>query len=158
MLCRHKKVPRALAWLGLVSYSVYLLHPVLIEVYTSVPWTRNENFVPTELLLVAVFVAVLLVCCGLTHRFIEAPMQRLGRRVAGRLDARFGPDVPGTAPALEPAAELAGLPGTLPTAPVAVETLDKITAPTPRITGGHTSRRRHGHDLAFTDSSPTWRL
>jgi len=39
-------------------------------------------------------VLVLLVCCGLTHRFIEAPMQRVGRRVAGRLDARFGPDVP----------------------------------------------------------------
>jgi peptidoglycan/LPS O-acetylase OafA/YrhL len=94
MLCRHKKVPRALAWLGLVSYSAYLLHPVLIEAYNSVPWTRNENFVPMELLLVAVFVLVLLVCCGLTHRFIEAPMQRVGRRVAGRLDARFGPDVP----------------------------------------------------------------
>ena len=43
--------------------------------------------------MVAVFVLVLLVCCGLTRRFIEAPMQRLGRRVAGRLDARFGPDV-----------------------------------------------------------------
>jgi peptidoglycan/LPS O-acetylase OafA/YrhL len=93
MLCRHKRVPRALAWLGLVSYSVYLLHPVLIEAYTSVPWTQNENFVPMELLLVAMFVAVLLVCCGLTYRFIEAPMQRLGRRVAGRLDTRFGPDV-----------------------------------------------------------------
>jgi len=92
MLCRHKEVPRALAWLGLVSYSVYLLHPVLIEVYTSVPWTRNENFVPMELFLVAVFVTVLLVCCGLTHRYIEAPMQRLGRRVSGRLDARFRPD------------------------------------------------------------------
>jgi peptidoglycan/LPS O-acetylase OafA/YrhL len=92
MLCRHKKVPRALAWLGLVSYSVYLLHPVLIEAYNSVPWAQNENFVPMELLLVAVFVLVLLVCCGLTQRFIEAPMQRLGRRVAGRLDARFGPD------------------------------------------------------------------
>ena len=95
MLCRHKKVPRALAWLGLVSYSLYLLHPVLIEAYTSVPWTQSENFVPMELLLVAVFVAVLLACCGLTYRFIEAPMQRLGRRVAGRLDARFGPDVLG---------------------------------------------------------------
>jgi peptidoglycan/LPS O-acetylase OafA/YrhL len=47
-----------------------------------------------SLLLVAVFVLVLLVCCGLTHRFIEAPMQRLGRRTAGWLDARFGPDVP----------------------------------------------------------------
>ena len=86
MLCRHKRMPRALAWLGLISYSVYLLHPALIEVYDSVPWTRNQNFVPTELLLVAVFVLVLLACCGLTHRFIEAPMQRLGRRVARRLD------------------------------------------------------------------------
>ncbi len=93
MLCRHRKVPRALAWLGLVSYSMYLLHPALIEVYTSVPWTQKENFVPMELLLVAVFVSVLLVCCGLTYRFIEAPMQRLGRRVASGFDARFGPDV-----------------------------------------------------------------
>jgi peptidoglycan/LPS O-acetylase OafA/YrhL len=94
MLCRHRKVPRALAWLGLVSYSVYLLHPALIDAYTSMSWTRNETSVPMELLLAAVFVLVLLVCCGLTHRFIEAPMQRLGRRAAGWLDARFGPDVP----------------------------------------------------------------
>ena len=98
MLCRHKKVPYALAWLGLASYSLYLLHPVLIEVYDSVPWTRNQNFVPTELLLVAVFLLVLLVCCGLTHRLIEAPMQRLGRRVARRLDVRFGPDTVATQP------------------------------------------------------------
>ena len=86
-------MPHALAWLGLVSYSVYLLHPMLIKVYNSVPWTRNQNFVPMELLLVAVFVTVLLLCCGLTHRFLETPMQGLGRRVARRLDARFGPDV-----------------------------------------------------------------
>src|ERR1700733_9535711 len=94
MLCRNKKVPRPLAWLGLVSYSLYLLHPVLIEIYDSVPWTQNENFVPTELLMTAIFVLVLLVCCGLTHRFIEAPMQRVGRRVARRLDVRFGEDIP----------------------------------------------------------------
>src|SRR5204862_6130792 len=68
--------------------------PALIEADASVPVTQNENFVPMELLLVAAFVAVLLTCCGLTHRFIEAPMQRLGRRVGARLDARFGPDTP----------------------------------------------------------------
>ena len=94
MLCRNRKVPRPLAWLGLVSYSVYLLHPVLIEIYASVPWTHNENFVPTELLMTAIFLLVLLVCCGLTYRFIEAPMQRMGRRVARRLDVRFGEDIP----------------------------------------------------------------
>jgi peptidoglycan/LPS O-acetylase OafA/YrhL len=94
MLCRNKKVPRPLAWLGLVSYSVYLLHPVLIEIYASVPWTQHENFVPMELLMTAIFVLVLLVCCGLTYRFIEAPMQRMGRRVARRLDLRFREDVP----------------------------------------------------------------
>ena len=109
MLCRHKNVPRALAWLGLVSYSVYLLHPALIEVYSRVPWTRKEHFVPMELLLVAVFFAVLLACCWLTYRLIEAPMQRLGRRVAGRLDARFGPDaVRPRRPRAEAAGELTG--------------------------------------------------
>jgi peptidoglycan/LPS O-acetylase OafA/YrhL len=88
MLCRHKKVPRALAWLGLVSYSVYLLHPALIEVYASVPWTQGENFVPTELLMVALFLLALFACCALTHRFVEVPMQRQGRRLARRLDDR----------------------------------------------------------------------
>jgi peptidoglycan/LPS O-acetylase OafA/YrhL len=92
MLCRNRTVPRPLAWLGLVSYSVYLLHPALIEIYSSVPWTRHQKSVLTELFLVVVFVSVLLVCCGLTHRFIEVPMQRLGRRLAARLDVRFGPD------------------------------------------------------------------
>jgi peptidoglycan/LPS O-acetylase OafA/YrhL len=88
---------------------VYLLHPALIEVYASVPWTQDENFVPTELLLVAVFVAALLVICGLTHRFIEAPMQRLGRRVGSRLDARFGPDGQRPPPSVTgPAGERAG--------------------------------------------------
>jgi peptidoglycan/LPS O-acetylase OafA/YrhL len=109
MLCRNRTVPRALAWLGLVSYSVYLLHPALIEIYSSVPWTRHQKSLLTELFLVAAFVSVLLVCCGLTRRFIEAPMQRLGRRFAARLDTRFGPDTPSPQRTdLAPAAEFAG--------------------------------------------------
>jgi peptidoglycan/LPS O-acetylase OafA/YrhL len=89
-----REATKSLAWLGLVSYSVYLLHPALIEVYASVPWTQNENFVPMELLMTGVFVLVLLVSCALAHRFIEAPMQRQGRLMARWLDARFGPDTP----------------------------------------------------------------
>jgi peptidoglycan/LPS O-acetylase OafA/YrhL len=146
MLCRHKKVPRALAWLGLVSYSVYLLHPVLIEVYTSVPWTRNENFVPMELFLIAVFLTVLLVCCGLTHRYIEAPMERLGRQVAVRLDARFGPDVlRARRPLLDPSAE--------PAERVAVRearaadwSWDRISAALGGSPNGETLRRDFGGD------------
>ena len=61
------------------------------------------TYVPKELILAAVFVSVLLVCCGLTHRCIEAPMQRMGRRVAARLDARFGPDAPGPRTFVTPA-------------------------------------------------------
>jgi hypothetical protein len=39
-----------------------------------------------------VFFAVLLAGCAGTYYLLEAPMQRIGRRVAARLDARFGPD------------------------------------------------------------------
>ena len=59
------------------------------------PWTRNQNFVPTELLRPVLL--VLLVCCGLTHRLIEVPMQRLGRRVT-TARRRFGPDTAATGP------------------------------------------------------------
>jgi len=65
---RHVRWPRILTWLGLISYSVYLLHPALIEVYASVQWTQGENFVPMELLMVALFMLVLLLCCALPDR------------------------------------------------------------------------------------------
>jgi peptidoglycan/LPS O-acetylase OafA/YrhL len=70
---------------------------------------RNK-FVPMELLMVAVFVLVLLACCALAYRFIEAPMQRQGRRLAQRLDARFGDDVVWR-PRPQRAGELASRPG-----------------------------------------------
>jgi peptidoglycan/LPS O-acetylase OafA/YrhL len=87
------RVPSILAWLGLISYSVYLLHPLLLDVYDSIPFAPgNRQPVWLQMGATVVFLAVLLACCAGTYYLVEAPMQRLGRRVAARLDARFGPD------------------------------------------------------------------
>ncbi len=90
---RSLQVPPILAWLGLVSYSVYLLHPLLLDAYDSIPFAPgNRQPVWLQMGAAAVFLAALLACCAATYYLVEAPMQRLGRRVAARLDARFGPD------------------------------------------------------------------
>ena len=83
--------PRILTWLGLISYSVYLLHPPLIEVYRHLGWTAHHAFW-IQVLIDALFVADLLAVCSATYLFVERPMQDVGRRLARRLDARFGPD------------------------------------------------------------------
>jgi peptidoglycan/LPS O-acetylase OafA/YrhL len=89
---RHVRWPAMLTWLGLISYSVYLLHPALIEVYGHLAWTSHRRSFWPQLLLDASFLAVLLSVCSLTYLFVERPMQTVGRRLARRLDARFGPD------------------------------------------------------------------
>jgi len=85
-------VPSVLAWLGLVSYSLYLLHPLLIDVYDAMPLAHGHRPAGLQVALGIGFLVVLLACCALTYYLVEAPMQRLGRRVAAQLDARFGPD------------------------------------------------------------------
>lgn len=92
LACRRRKVPAFLAWLGLVSYSVYLVHPLLVELYGHIPATHGPHSLPIQVGLAGAFVAVLLACCALTHLFIEAPAQRLGKKVSTALDRRFGPE------------------------------------------------------------------
>ncbi|HEY4462695.1 MAG TPA: acyltransferase [Streptosporangiaceae bacterium] len=82
---RHRKVPAALAWLGVVSYSVYLLHPLVLNAYRAIPVLHRTRPLAVQILLAAGLIAVILAASGLTYRFVEAPMQRYGRRVASRL-------------------------------------------------------------------------
>ncbi|MEU6084075.1 acyltransferase [Streptomyces sp. NPDC047108] len=78
---RHRRIPRLLVGLGTISYSVYLLHPLLLAVTDgTIGRSRHDN-----LLLEAAFCAVLLPLCVLTHRCIEAPGQAYGRRLARRV-------------------------------------------------------------------------
>ncbi|GII52564.1 hypothetical protein Pth03_09530 [Planotetraspora thailandica] len=62
---RHRTFPRWPARLGVISFSLYLLHPLLLQVVPNLP----------------VFFLVLVPLGYLTHRLIEAPAQRLGRRL-----------------------------------------------------------------------------
>jgi len=89
---RHVRWPRALTWLGLISFSVYLLHPLLIEVYHHFAWTRAHHSFFIQVLLAAAFGIVLIGISSLTYLYVERPMQQAGRRVGRWLDARFGPD------------------------------------------------------------------
>jgi peptidoglycan/LPS O-acetylase OafA/YrhL len=103
MSLRHLRWPRALAWLGLISYSMYLLHPVLIDIYRRLPWTSHNPFWP-QIGVDALFVAIVIAVSSVTYLLVERPMQEIGRRVGRRLDTRFGPDrAPARAPAAEPA-------------------------------------------------------
>src|ERR1700722_6313187 len=91
MALRHLAWPRFLTWLGLISYSVYLLHPLLIEFYRYLPWTAHHSFW-IQVLVDAVFLVALIALCSATYLLVERPMQNVGRRLAKWLDTRLGPD------------------------------------------------------------------
>jgi len=97
---RHVRWPRALTWLGLISYSVYLLHPLLIVALQHFRWTRLHHPFWLQVLMAAAFLVILIAVSSLTYLFVERPMQNVGRRVGRWLDARFGPDrIPAQLPA-----------------------------------------------------------
>jgi peptidoglycan/LPS O-acetylase OafA/YrhL len=75
LLVRHRPFPRALVRLGVLSYAVYLLHPLVLA---AVP--RVGGPLPTALVWAGL---TLLVSAG-CHRFVERPAIRLGRRVPRR--------------------------------------------------------------------------
>jgi peptidoglycan/LPS O-acetylase OafA/YrhL len=84
MLLADRQVPAALAWLGMVSYSVYLIHPILLEIVDGFLADPAAVAWPYRVGLGVVTLAALLGCAALTYRLVEAPAQRMGRRLARR--------------------------------------------------------------------------
>ncbi|MEV1077111.1 acyltransferase [Streptomyces sp. NPDC050211] len=74
---RRRQFPRLLTGLGTISYSLYLVHPLLLAVSDATIGRRPHD----DLVLEVAFYIALLPLCVLTHRYIEAPAQRWGRRL-----------------------------------------------------------------------------
>lgn len=75
-LLRGRQFPRPLLWLGTISYSVYLVHPLVLR---AVPqWGDHRAWSALT------WMAVTIVVGALSYRWIERPGIELGRRVAAR--------------------------------------------------------------------------
>ncbi|HEX8008576.1 MAG TPA: acyltransferase, partial [Trebonia sp.] len=85
---KNRAIPRFVAWLGLISYSVYLLHPLIFNAYRAVPAMHRAHGTGTQVLLAAAITAVIIAASAVTYYLVEKPMQRFGRRVAKYLEAR----------------------------------------------------------------------
>ncbi|GLW66327.1 hypothetical protein Arub01_45710 [Actinomadura rubrobrunea] len=79
-LLRRRRFPRWATGLGTASFSVYLLHPILLMVAAQFLGRTGRMDVPGML----VFVAALVALSAASYRWIEAPAQRAGRRLARR--------------------------------------------------------------------------
>lgn len=74
---------RPVVWLGQVSYSVYLVHMVVVLVLMRAGW----GHAPAQVLL-ALCLLVTLGSAQLMHRFVEQPAIALGKRLTGSHVAR----------------------------------------------------------------------
>jgi peptidoglycan/LPS O-acetylase OafA/YrhL len=79
---RHWRLPRWCAWLGMISYSVYLLHPIVFDAYREIPALHRRHTLTGQWLLYVALLAVIIALSALTYYLVEKPMQRAGRRVA----------------------------------------------------------------------------
>ena len=106
----HRKVPRWCAWLGMISFSVYLLHPLVFDAYRSVPALHRPHPLPVQGLMFAGCVAVIIGLSTVTYYLVERPMQRLGRRLSGRGSGSGGGGGEPAAVAVGSSVEQAGQP------------------------------------------------
>jgi peptidoglycan/LPS O-acetylase OafA/YrhL len=84
MLWRSRRLPAFLAWLGTISYSLYLVHLPILLVVMQLAGEMRWAPLPLQIGISLGFLVVLLPGGWLAHRFIERPMQGLGRRLIRR--------------------------------------------------------------------------
>lgn len=86
---RTARFPRSLLWLGTISYSLYLVHVIIID---SVG--RQFDNRPLDALL---WIGLSVVASAVTYQLIEKPSISLGRKVSARSAARWARPAPSPA-------------------------------------------------------------
>jgi peptidoglycan/LPS O-acetylase OafA/YrhL len=87
LLLRERRVPQILAWLGMISYSVYLLHPLILDAFRDVPTLHHASKgLVVQLPLAAGLIGMVIAGSAVTYYLVEKPMQGLGHKVARRWD------------------------------------------------------------------------
>ncbi|MFJ5883127.1 acyltransferase family protein [Kitasatospora cineracea] len=118
-LLRNRRFPRAMTWLGAVSFSVYLLHwPVKEFLLSRLGWDPYYYYYKLAAMpfverwsYVAGYLVALLVASWAMHRLVEVPFQNLGRKLTKAANRRW-PQQP-----LEQPAPAAAAPAAAPAQP-----------------------------------------
>ncbi|MEO3794579.1 acyltransferase [Nonomuraea sp. B10E15] len=84
MALRGRRLPKVLTWLGMISYSLYLVHHPLLKYFVAVTGDLRKAALPVQIGMTVLVLALILAGSALTYRFVEKPMQELGRRLSGR--------------------------------------------------------------------------
>ncbi|QLY33134.1 acyltransferase family protein [Nocardia huaxiensis] len=85
LLLRRCSFPRPLLYLGRISYSLYLVHVLVLD---SPRWSTSVLGVPAAWLTLCTWVIGVLLIATATYRLIEQPCQNLGHRIITGMDAR----------------------------------------------------------------------
>jgi peptidoglycan/LPS O-acetylase OafA/YrhL len=90
-LLRSRRFPRPLVWIGLISYSIYLMHTVLLSTsHVLFDAYRYSMSLAEQCALAGAFCATLFAVTALTYRYVERPAQRFGRRLGATLEPATG--------------------------------------------------------------------
>jgi peptidoglycan/LPS O-acetylase OafA/YrhL len=79
-----------LSWLGTISYSIYLFHPIFIVITMNYFYNRYPSF-PMSHLYIAIAAIMTIAFSSLVYVCVEAPCIRLGRQLNSYRTSQFTP-------------------------------------------------------------------
>jgi peptidoglycan/LPS O-acetylase OafA/YrhL len=99
---RHRRVPRVLAWLGMISYSLYLIHPLVLDAFRDIPSLHYASRgLAVQVPLACGLLAVIIAASAATYYLVERPMQKAGHALGRRWERGGGQPSAGATPAPE---------------------------------------------------------